>query len=484
MASVVVEIIASIAEAGAVAGEVAAEAATAAEAVEVGTEIGEAAAVISEEVEAVAGTEIEAVAAEVETAEVSEVVTTEVEEITESEVAAEVDAEVEETVDETAEEEAAGGEEGSTTGSSKVTLKTIAKWANRLLLAYTIVDMVGKYINNLLNPPTPPKTPPTQEQKDLLTKLMDAATRLKDIYHSWQEAIKPLKMVDLGKLSTKDKDGKQHDVLVTDVVDSLLTRSGKSLDQLKPLVKSTSNEINDDTLKKLSTGIYKALLPLDTICYLKSSGKANALKMFKFPSDEDCKEVANILDKDFDMDAKKKAMEKVQSILTQAVKDQAIAAGKAAATQLLKPDVEARVKSKVNDTYVATAKQRATDAAKKAAKDKANSYKGEMIGYALIPIYGMIKVNQLKKEVKRKAEDAAKQAASNTVKAYMSSAEVKSGIQKITREETQSVYQEKKAQVTQAVKQATSAVFKKALGGQTSMSFLATPLKGLVQKAM
>lgn len=34
-------------------------------------------------------------------------------------------------------------------------------------------------------------------------------------------------MVDLGKLSTKDKDGKQHDVLVTDVVDSLLTRSGK-----------------------------------------------------------------------------------------------------------------------------------------------------------------------------------------------------------------------------------------------------------------
>lgn len=82
--------------------------------------------------------------------------------------------------------------------SFQVTLKTIAKWANRLLLAYTIVDMVGKYINNLLNPPTPPKTPPTQEQKDLLTKLMDAATRLKDIYHSWQEAIKPLKVNSMG----------------------------------------------------------------------------------------------------------------------------------------------------------------------------------------------------------------------------------------------------------------------------------------------
>lgn len=123
------------------------------------------------------------------------------------------------------------------------------------------------------------------------------------------------------------------------------------------------------------------------------------------------------------------------------------------------------MKSRVNNTYIATAKQRATDAAKKAAKDKAHSYMGEMIGWALIPIYGIIKVNQMKGMVKRKAEEAAREAATRTVKEYMNSSEVKSGIQNITREETKSVYEEKRSQVKQAVKDATSAVFKKALKG-------------------
>ena len=129
----------------------------------------------------------------------------------------------------------------------------------------------------------------------------------------------------------------------------------------------------------------------------------------------------------------------------------------------MRPTVEANVKSAVKSKYASEAKSRAKDAAKSAAQHVCNTYKWRMIAWAIVPIYGIIKVMQLKKVMEAKAKAAAKAAAEKAAKEYMTSSDVKDGIKSTTKDEVNRVYAEKRVQIKDSVKQACSDVIKKAL---------------------
>ena len=57
-----------------------------------------------------------------------------------------------------------------------------------------IVDFVGRYIESLLHPSNPGPTPLTPKQKELLKRLLDAVSLLKELTSSWQQAFKPLEV--------------------------------------------------------------------------------------------------------------------------------------------------------------------------------------------------------------------------------------------------------------------------------------------------
>ena len=80
-------------------------------------------------------------------------------------------------------------------------------------------------------------------------------------------------------------------------------------------------------MQALETGFYQAVLPLDAICQLKTSGRAEQLLLFEFPSADNCNEVTRIMNDDFDTEAKKKAMEDVQKLITDQVRKNAKDAG-------------------------------------------------------------------------------------------------------------------------------------------------------------
>ena len=150
----------------------------------------------------------------------------------------------------------------------------------------------------------------------------------------------------------------------------------------------------------------------------------------------------------------------------------------------MRPNVEENVKSAVKSKYASEAKTLAKTAAELAAKKVGSSYKGKMIGWAFVPIYGIIKVNQLKKEMESKAKAAAKSAAKKAASEYMTSSYVREGVKSTTKDAVNKVYAEKRVQIKESVKQACSDVIKKALADDKAwhISFAEIPNNDTVCK--
>jgi len=213
MAVAIVEVIIEVAaEAAEIGTEVAAGSAVAAESVAFTSEV-ETAGIVAEEVgtvlEGSVQTTVEETVAEEVSATVSEEVSTEVE--------TEVDGEVEEAIEE--------GESGGESISSTPTYKVILKWANRIFLAYTLVDVIGKKIYSALHPPHGvPTSQLTTEQQKELEDLQTAATEMKVVLQEMKATMETLKSEDLGSITTNN--GK-NTAYVSDVLNGLLEKVGE-----------------------------------------------------------------------------------------------------------------------------------------------------------------------------------------------------------------------------------------------------------------
>ena len=205
MTAAVIEIIIEVVvEAGEIGAEVAVESAAAAEAAAIDSEVATS-EIVTEEVASVLEGSIEGMVDETVSEEVSAEIDTEID--------AEVESEVESEIDETG--------SGKST-SSTPTYKIILKWVNRIALAYTLIDTIGKKIYNLLHSsPSDQKPSLTKEEEQDLHNLQEATTDMEWVFDEMMKTMKVLKSEDLGTISAGDGN---KPVYVSDVLDGLLAQ--------------------------------------------------------------------------------------------------------------------------------------------------------------------------------------------------------------------------------------------------------------------
>lgn len=201
MAAIVAELIAEVLlEAGELGAEVAAEEAAVAEVAAINSEI-ETTEIVSEEVSAVMEQSIDGV----------------VDQTVSEEIGAEVESEVESEIDESIEEDTSAEESGSSPS-----VKTILKWANRIILFYSLADSIGKEIYSALHPlPSEQKPTLSKDEEKELNDLLEADTDLKVVFQEMKKTMEALKSEDLGTINVG---APPKPVYVSDVIDGLLAQ--------------------------------------------------------------------------------------------------------------------------------------------------------------------------------------------------------------------------------------------------------------------
>ena len=91
--------------------------------------------------------------------------------------------------------------------SSKITAKTVLKWANYLFQGYTVIDMVGRKIYDLIHGKTSESAPKlTETEKQEIERLYDTTQQMQMVFGEMQKTMKILKPCDLGSIERGETD--------------------------------------------------------------------------------------------------------------------------------------------------------------------------------------------------------------------------------------------------------------------------------------
>ena len=218
----------------------------------------------------------------------------------------------------------------------------------------------------------------------------------------------------------------------------------------------TSTDVND-----LGNAVYHAVLKMGALFQLRS--KSKALTAFQVPSDKDEQTLDGILKLQF-IESRNKRIKIIEDVLKSPMivahaKSAAISAGSA----IIHADVLAATEAATIKQYQPEVKQKAKNVAKNAGKGAAENYVPQYIEDSQIPFIGSMLAGKVKDQMKSAATDAAKSAAKKAIKSFFQSKQVKDGIAKIAREETQKYASLKHKEIVAAAKRAVKRTLKTAL---------------------
>lgn len=206
----------------------------------------------------------------------------------------------------------------------------------------------------------------------------------------------------------------------------------------------SSNDITD-----LGDEVYLVILQMNALFQLKT--KSEVLTDFDIPTEDNLETLNAILKLKFVTSRDTTNEEKLQEIQALAddpnVQAQAKSAAVSAAKDVIYTSVVDATKKAVIDEYQPQAKAVASSAAKTAATNKADSYKGKLFSQALVPGYGSTLVEQTEHEMIAAATIAGQNAAKEAVKEFLSLLQSKLEYHKLLKNKQRKLLMRKKTRL-------------------------------------